>query len=152
MLKVQSIIQKTILTVILSVSAISGYCQNDDENLYLYTKSAGEATVYSMDEINKITFTKNGIQIWNTNWPTEYAYSNVHVLTFNGNILPNGWTGTAGDANGDGIINAADIVEVINYINGSPSDIFDLKRADANGDGIVNGSDIDMIVNHIMTH
>ena len=56
----------------------------------------------------------------------------------------------AGDANGDGTVNAADIVEVVNYIMGSPSDKFDAEKADVNGDGTVNAADIVGIVNIIM--
>lgn len=55
-----------------------------------------------------------------------------------------------GDANGDNIVNAADIVEVVNYIMGSPSGKFNEKSADANGDGVVNAADIVTIVNIIM--
>ena len=55
-----------------------------------------------------------------------------------------------GDVNGDGAINTADIVEVINYIMGNQSDSFDFTAADANGDGKVNEADIDVIVNMIM--
>ena len=56
----------------------------------------------------------------------------------------------SGDANGDGTINAADIVEVVNYIMNNPSEKFDEKSADANGDGVVNAADIVTIVNIIM--
>ena len=55
-----------------------------------------------------------------------------------------------GDANFDGIVNAADIVEVVNYIMGAPSDKFFEKAADLNGDGTVNAADIVAIVNLIM--
>ena len=55
-----------------------------------------------------------------------------------------------GDANGDGTINAADIVEVVNYIMGHPSEKFKAKGADANEDGTVNAADIVKIVNMIM--
>ena len=73
-----------IITTILSSNFQSGFSLDYDEgdNLYLYTKSTTEATIYSLDEIKKITFSKNGVQIWNTNWPTEYKYNNVRVLTF----------------------------------------------------------------------
>ena len=47
-----------------------------------------------------------------------------------------------GDANGDGRANIADIVEIVNYIMGSPSNKFDEKAADVNGDDIVNADDI----------
>lgn len=55
-----------------------------------------------------------------------------------------------GDANGDGIVNAADIVEVVNYIMGSPSEKFKKKAADANGDETVNAADIVSLVNIIV--
>jgi len=56
-----------------------------------------------------------------------------------------------GDVNGDGEINVADIVEVVNYILGRPSDIFMWDAADLNGDGEVNVTDIVAIVNIILT-
>lgn len=55
-----------------------------------------------------------------------------------------------GDVNGDGVVNAADIVEVVNYIMGHPTNKFDAAAADANGDGVVNAADIVQIVNIIM--
>lgn len=56
----------------------------------------------------------------------------------------------AGDANGDGIINAADALEVVNSIMGIPSLTFDEKNADVNSDGVVNAIDIVGIVTIIM--
>ena len=47
-------------------------------------------------------------------------------------------------------MNAADIVELVNYIMGSPSDKFNESAADVNGDGVVNAADIVGIVNVIM--
>ena len=58
--------------------------------------------------------------------------------------------GVKGDANGDGTVNAADIVEVVNYLMGSPSDNFNESLADANGDGTVDEADIVAIVNIIL--
>lgn len=55
-----------------------------------------------------------------------------------------------GDANGDDTVNAADIVEVVNFIMGHPSGKFKEDAADANGDGVVNAADIVAIVNIIM--
>lgn len=57
---------------------------------------------------------------------------------------------TEGDANGDNVVNAADIVELVNYIMGSPSEKFNESSADVNGDGVVNAADIVLIVNIIM--
>ena len=55
-----------------------------------------------------------------------------------------------GDANGDGLVNAADIVEVVNYVNGQPSNNFKFTTADLNKDGKVNLTDINMIANKIL--
>jgi len=62
-------------------------------------------------------------------------------LTFN--------LGSIGDANGDGTIDAADIVEVVNHLMGNYSYKFVEQYADANEDGEVNLSDIVTIVNMI---
>ena len=56
----------------------------------------------------------------------------------------------SGDANGDNTVNAADIVEVVNYIMGNASGKINEKAADANNDGTVNAADIVTIVNIIM--
>ena len=58
---------------------------------------------------------------------------------------------TLGDANGDGTVNAADIVEVVNYIMNNPTSKFVIDGADANHDGTVNVADIVMIVNTILS-
>lgn len=51
-----------------------------------------------------------------------------------------------GDANGDGEVNIADIVEIVNFITGNASEDFIEACADANGDGFVNADDIVTIV------
>lgn len=51
-----------------------------------------------------------------------------------------------GDANNDVVVNAADIVEVLNYQKGMQSSVFNKLAADANGDGDVNEKDIEEIV------
>lgn len=59
---------------------------------------------------------------------------------------------TKGDVNGDEIINIADVVEVSNYIMGSPSDKFNLDAADTNDDGEVNAEDVVKIMDLIMNN
>ena len=56
-----------------------------------------------------------------------------------------------GDVNDDGLVNAADIVEVVNYMNGHTSNNFNYSTADMNKDGQVNQTDINMIVNKILS-
>lgn len=55
-----------------------------------------------------------------------------------------------GDASGNGFMDAEDILAILNYIMGKPSDMFDKDAADANGDGIVNIADIVLIVKNII--
>ena len=75
---------------------------------------------------------------------------NYDISYVNGKLTIEAPALTPGDANGDGTVNAADIVEVVNYIMGSPSAGFNEKAADVNGDGVVNAADIVSIVNTIM--
>jgi hypothetical protein len=58
---------------------------------------------------------------------------------------------TDGDANGDGNVNVSDIVEMVNYILGNPSDKFNKVAADVNNDGQVNVTDIVSVVNIILS-
>ena len=55
-----------------------------------------------------------------------------------------------GDANVDGVINVADIVEIINYMKETPTASFNFKSADTNNDGVVDEADIENITSHIM--
>ena len=55
-----------------------------------------------------------------------------------------------GDANGDGLVNAADIVAVVSHINGKTPTGFVKKAADANKDQQVDESDVKAIANIIM--
>ncbi len=56
-----------------------------------------------------------------------------------------------GDANGDGQVNVADIVEIVNCILGRASEKFNDKAADVNGDGEVNVTDIVSVVSIILS-
>jgi hypothetical protein len=55
------------------------------------------------------------------------------------------------DANGDGKVNAADIVEMVNAKNGKSSAYFNLQNADMDGNSVINQADIDAVVNIIMS-
>ena len=59
--------------------------------------------------------------------------------------------GLPGDANGDGTVNALDIVIIVNYIFGGTPEEFVFDNADINGDGVVNALDLVAIVNLIFS-
>jgi len=75
----------------------------------------------------------------------ETYYGVIRTLeTGEGRLIP-------GDANGDGVVNVTDIVEMVNSILGHPSAKFDPIAADVNGDGVVNVTDIVSVVNIILS-
>lgn len=54
-----------------------------------------------------------------------------------------------GDANGDGVLNIADVSAVVGYIYGLAGDSFKKELADINKNGIINVTDISIIVTEI---
>ncbi len=55
-----------------------------------------------------------------------------------------------GDANGDGKVDVADVVAIVNKILENPSDNFNEKAADINGDGNIDVGDVVSVVNIIL--
>jgi hypothetical protein len=55
-----------------------------------------------------------------------------------------------GDANNDGYVDAADLVEMINAKNGKASERFNLTNADIDRNGTITQEDIDAVVKYIM--
>lgn len=55
-----------------------------------------------------------------------------------------------GDANCDGKVNIADVVEIVNYTLGNPSECFNEETADVDGDGEITTTDAEGVVNIIM--
>ena len=55
-----------------------------------------------------------------------------------------------GDANGDGMVDIADAVTIVNYVVGKEAPSFRTAAADANGDGVVDIADAVRIVNLIV--
>jgi len=54
-----------------------------------------------------------------------------------------------GDANGDGLINASDVVYLINYLfKGGPAPV-PLEAGDVNCDGIINSADVVYLINYL---
>ena len=87
---------------------------------------------------------------------TKVTYSNGMTISYTydelGNRLSKKVTSgfLKGDANGDGKVDAADVVEIVNSILDNPSTGFNQDAADANGDGNVDISDAVGVVNIIL--
>ena len=78
--------------------------------------------------------------IWSMNSITGFPYLKVKGDL---RIIP-------GDANGDGVVNATDIVEIVNYIAKTPTAQFLEQACDLNDDDDINVTDIVLIVSVIM--
>lgn len=55
-----------------------------------------------------------------------------------------------GDVNNDGVVDMADVNDIVQYLLGNTPDGFDEKAADVNGDGEIGMPDIMFIVNYIL--
>ena len=87
-------------------------------------------------KIENIIFTKtDGTQLRSSDITFNFVVSNILM----------------GDANGDGEVNVADIVEIVNDILGKPSEKFVRAAANMNGDDEINVTDIVMVVNIILS-
>lgn len=77
--------------LLLCIVNMSGFAANPDDgdNIYVFTKQSDTPATYSLDDLDKITFSATGINFWNTNWPTEYTYGNFRLITFSENDSPN---------------------------------------------------------------
>ena len=54
------------------------------------------------------------------------------------------------DSNGDGMVDVADIVYIVNYIMENPADDFNIVNADVDGDGVIDVADITHTVSIVM--
>jgi hypothetical protein len=57
-----------------------------------------------------------------------------------------------GDANGDGVINSADVVYLINYLFAHGSAPQPWQAGDANCDGVINSADVVYLINYLFAH
>ena len=78
--KTLSFLLALLMSMVARVSPAYAVQPDNGNGLSLYTRSESGSVTYSMDEIRKITFSDKGVQIWVTEWPTEYTYSQFRVL------------------------------------------------------------------------
>jgi hypothetical protein len=92
---------------------------------------------------------------WYDHKPTREQGDLVHVT------MPNETSGIdfnlpslfiRGDANGDGVINIADVVYLINYLFAHGSAPQPFEAGDANSDGKINSADVVYLINYLFAH
>jgi type II secretory pathway pseudopilin PulG len=106
----------------------------------------GKVFTYALDEEPVTTYADGNLVIKTSKTTITYPLEDVRKFTY---FLPNNLL--LGDADGNGTVNADDVVEVSNKIMGKPSDNFVEGNADVNGDGVVNAIDIVLIVSSLLT-
>ena len=124
------------LTIMQGSEKVSSYTQKTKGVIKIMYDDAANNWVLIFPTVNAAARAKMGRE------PVEGGLK-IYSITF----VPEGIY--PGDANNDGTVDAKDIVEVVNYIMGTPSDAFEEDGGDANEDGEVNASDIVTIVNEI---
>jgi len=83
---------------------------------------------------------------------TDYTYARIDGGTSNpGYFTYRDASGKKGDANGDGKVDATDIVEMVNAKAGHPSKLFIMRNADMDSSGAIISKDIDEVVNIIVS-
>lgn len=73
---------------------------------------------------------------------TESAWSNTQMVT----LFDNG--GAAGDVNGDGLINIADVTEIIDLMINNNGEYF--ANADVDGNGVINIADVTSLIDMLL--
>jgi PKD repeat protein len=132
----------------------TAYDASDSTNLdiYLYYSPDTGQTWYQINDVLENT----GEYEWNTTEVPDGIYVfKVEAIDQEGNI-GTGFSGLAGvinhlrgDANGDGLINSADVAYLINYLFvGGPAPQ-PLEAGDANCDGTINSADVSYLINYL---
>ena len=119
---------------------------NDESRIDVYGTLVIDANVFFHHFNKHIRVFKGGKVIW----LNENTSITDDVIANEGGTVSFSEVSNLGDANGDGIVNAADIVEVVNYIKGTPSAVFIKTLADMDGNGEVDATDLRLIINIIM--
>lgn len=134
---------------------IEFYVSNTEENVYRFSVlnteiSAGQGLLMEISvassNLPEGVYTANVSNIYMVKPNGRFeglSDNNVKITVSNSESRP-------GDANGDGMVDVADIVYIVNYIMEKPADDFNFTNADVDGDGIIDVADITLVVNIIM--
>lgn len=98
---------------------------------------------YSYDNLNRLTKVIYGNGITVTYGYDALGNRTSKKVTGGGTVSP-----IPGDVNGDGVVTAADVTAIYDYLlNGITTN---LKYGDVNGDGLITAADVTMIYNILL--
>ena len=74
----------SLFTLGVSGWANSGIAPDGGDSFYVYKKGSTKAVVYALDNLDKMTFGENALSLYMKNGKTDYAYSTLSFISFNG--------------------------------------------------------------------
>lgn len=82
--------KKLFITLILILVGMASFAASpaDGDNLLVWKKGAANAVVYSLDNLDKLTFDDTAMSVWTNKGKTDYAYSNIALVTFRDGVKP----------------------------------------------------------------
>lgn len=147
----------TTATLYVPKGSVSKYQEAVGWNVFQrITDNALSKLIYKVDDVVYKTYTiEEGVAITPEIIPTkeDYTFSGWSEIPENmppNDVIVTGYFYKPGDANGDGVINIADVVEVVNYIHNKPSKKFDKLAANLTGSDDVDEDDLNAILSLIM--
>ena len=112
----------------------------DDDKAFVCVSNSQTQDSYTMETLDKITFTSSGVKVWTTAGKSKtYAFSSFRWISF-GDTAP-----LIGDVNLDGVVDISDIVAVINFLASGEENVY----SDVNFDETSDISDIVAVINII---
>ncbi len=112
----------------------------DDDKAFVCVSTSQTPDTYTMETLDKITFTSSGVKVWTTAGKSKtYAFSSFRWISF-GDTAP-----LIGDVNLDGVVDISDIVAVINFLASGEENVY----SDVNFDETSDISDIVAVINII---
>lgn len=73
---------KLLLPLLVSIPFTLSAATPDDTDIYLYTKASSMPKKLALEEIDKLTFNSNGIQVWKQKGIETISFVDFQVLTF----------------------------------------------------------------------
>lgn len=128
--------------------AMTQYIMNDQELKESQQRSSTLAQQIEACDITAVTQDVKTAKQTIDNLNIGELKKQVMALAVDVNIVINGG-GKAGDANGDNQVDGKDIIEVVNYIMGKPSNIFRKWAVDLNVDEEVDAADLVLLINRV---
>ena len=132
--------KERILTVLMSIVCLTISADEPLSYLKVWNKN-GTKRNYSLSEKSKVTFSESSLVITNKGVEESFPIDDIIRFTYENTLL--------GDANGDGIVNIADIVTAISYIQGHTPHLFYFQNANVNKDEIIDYDDVNAMINII---